>query len=127
MLFNVILILMFNIFPDVLICLFSSSDNKKILAYTIPLIKITSIWLVFDTIQIIIGNVLKSAGDTVFMMVIFMTVPFVFYIALPYILCVISGLNMYWIWIDLLIFTLLMLSLVSIRFVKGRWRTIRVI
>lgn len=126
-LFNVILILMFNIFPDVLISLFNSSDNKKILAYTIPLIKITSIWLVFDTIQIIIGNVLKSAGDTVFMMVIFMTLPFVFYIALPYILCVISGLNMYWIWIDLLIFTLLMLSLVSIRFLKGKWKTIKVI
>jgi len=126
-LFNIILILMFNIFPDVLIALFNSSNNKKILACTITLIKITSMWLVFDTIQIIIGNVLKSAGDTVFMMVIFTTVPFAFYIALPYILCVMSGLNIYWVWIDLLIFTFCMLALVSIRFVKGKWKTIQVI
>lgn len=126
-LFNIILIIVFNLFPDVLISLFNSGSNKKILAYTIPLIKITSIWLVFDTIQIIIRNVLQAAGDTVFLMIIFMTVPFVFYLAVPYIICVISGLSIYWIWINLLIFTFFMLSLVSLRFVKGNWKTIQVI
>lgn len=125
-LFNVFLILLFNLFPDTLISIFNSGNSKEILTYTIPLIKITSIWLIFDTTQIIISNILKSTGDTVFMMIIFMTVPFIFYIALPYILCVILSLKLYWVWIDLLIFTFCMLTLVSIRFVKGKWKTINI-
>lgn len=129
--FNLIIIFVFNFFPITLISLFNSSDKRSELLSiqncTIHLIRITSAWIIFDTIQIIIGNVLKSAGDTFFMMAVYLTIPFIFYIVLPYAICVIAGLNIYWVWVDLLVFTLIMLTLVSVRFIRNKWKDIRVI
>jgi multidrug resistance protein, MATE family len=90
-------------------------------------VKLTSIWILFDTLQIIISNVLISVGDTKFMMKIFIIMPFIFYIVLPYILCNVLKRSLLWIWIALLIYTLLMLSLVSIRLLKGKWKNIKII
>ncbi|MBN2531398.1 MAG: MATE family efflux transporter [Spirochaetales bacterium] len=128
--FNVLIILVYNLFPEFLISIFNNGKEpdkfERIMAFTIPLIRITSVWLVFDTMQIIIGNVLRYVGDTFFMMMIHLTMPFLFYIVIPYI-SVWSGLSLFWIWIELLIFTLCMLTLLSIRFLGGKWKKINMI
>lgn len=129
--FSLIIILSFNIFPQSLISIFDSGENpSKFLSiknYTVTLVKITSIWILFDTFQIILSNVLRSVGDTKFMMKIFTIIPFLFYIVLPYILCDLLKLSLLWIWLDLLVYTLIMLSLVSIRLLRGKLRNINVI
>lgn len=129
--FNAVIIFVFNVFPHVLISIFGGGEKQDVfsnlMAYTIPLVRLTSLWIVFDTIQIIIGNVLRSVGDTVFMMVIYMIVPFLFYIVFPYLFSVVLGLPLFWIWVVLVIFTLIMLVLVSFRFLGGKWTRIEVI
>jgi MATE family multidrug resistance protein len=40
---------------------------------------------------------------------------------------VVLNLSLMWIWIVLLVYTLLMLSIVSIRFISGKWKKISVI
>ena len=129
--FNFLIILVYNLFPKQLISIFNNGGDREkfeaIINYTTILIRITSIWIVFDTIQIVIGNVLRAVGDTVFMMIIFMVMPFLFYIVLPYIFIVVLQLPLIWIWVELLIYTLFMLALVSFRFLSGKWKKIKVI
>jgi len=129
--FSFLIIVIFNVFPNNLISIFDNGEDASkfllIKSYTVTLVKLTSIWILFDTIQIIISNVLRSVGDTKFMMKIFIIMPFLFYIVLPYILCNVLKLSLFWIWIELLIYTLLMLSLVLIRLLKGKWKNIKVI
>ncbi|MFT8351228.1 MATE family efflux transporter [Clostridium saccharoperbutylacetonicum] len=129
--FSFIIIFIYNVFPETLISIFNNGeDAAKFLLinnYTVTLVKITSIWILFDTLQIIISNVLRSIGDTKFMMKIFTIIPFLFYILLPYALCNVLKLSLLWIWIDLFIYTLLMLSLVLVRLLKGKWKSINVI
>jgi MATE family multidrug resistance protein len=130
-LFSLIIIFLFNIYPQGLISIFDNGENPSqflsIKNYTVTLVKITSIWILFDTFQIIISNVLRSVGDTKFMLKIFTLIPFLFYTVIPYILCNLLKLSLLWIWIDLLVYTLIMLSLVSIRLLRGKWRNINVI
>lgn len=129
--FSFIIIFIYNVFPESLISIFNNGeDTAKFLLinnYTVTLVKITSVWILFDTLQIIISNVLRSVGDTKFMMKIFTIIPFLFYIFLPYVLCTVLKLSLLWIWIDLFIYTLLMLSLVLVRLLKGKWKSIKVI
>lgn len=129
--FSFLIIFIYNVFPQRLISIFDNGENiSKFLLiknYTITLVKLTSIWILFDTLQIIISNVLRSVGDTKFMMKIFIIMPLLFYIVLPYILCNMLKLSLFWVWIDLLIYTLLMLSLVLVRLLKGKWKNIKVI
>lgn len=128
--FNAILIVLFNFFPELLISIFNSGYEEekfsKIMDYTIPLIRITSVWLLFDTIQIIIGNVLRSVGDTMFMMVIYLIMPFLFYIVIP-VISIFLGFSLFWIWIELLVYTLCMLTMLTIRFYSNKWKRINVI
>ncbi|KKM11730.1 hypothetical protein SY88_07355 [Clostridiales bacterium PH28_bin88] len=95
--------------------------------YTIPLVRLTSLWIVFDTIQIVIGYVLRSVGDTLFMMVIYLVMPFLFYIILPYIIVVVAKLPLFWVWVELVVFTMCMLLIVSARFLGGKWKRINMI
>lgn len=129
--FSFIIILIYNAFPENLISIFNNGeDTAKFLSinnYTVTLVKITSVWIFFDTLQIIISNVLKSVGDTKFMMKIYTIIPFLFYIFLPYVLCIVLKLSLLWIWINLVIYTLLMLLLVLVRLLKGKWKSIKVI
>ncbi|SHK22949.1 MATE family efflux transporter [Paramaledivibacter caminithermalis] len=129
--FNLLIIIVYNLFPKHLILIFNSGGDKEkfeaIVNYTTILIRVTSIWIVFDTMQIVISNVLRAVGDTMFMMIIFTIMPFLFYIVLPYIFVVVLNLSLMWIWIVLLVYTLLMLSIVSIRFISGKWKKISVI
>lgn len=129
--FNLLIIIVYNIFPIQLISIFNNGGDKEkfdsIINYTTILIRLTSIWIVFDTIQIVIGNVLRALGDTLFMMIIYLVMPFIFYIVLPYVLIVELKLSLVYLWIELFGFTFAMLALVSIRYMSGKWKKISVI
>lgn len=129
--FNLLVIIVFNFFPYLLISVFNSGGEQAsvilIRDYTVVLVRLTSVWIVFDTIQIIIGNVLRALGETVFMMRIFIVMPILFYMVIPYILCFVLGLSFTWIWIGLVIYSVCMFSLVTTRLLSGKWKKIEVI
>ncbi|MNV25325.1 hypothetical protein D3C71_1164210 [compost metagenome] len=66
-------------------------------------------------------------GDTYFIMVIYLAMPILFYIVLPYWICVVQGKSLQWVWWDLLLYTFLMLALVAVRFKSNKWRGINII
>ncbi|MNO18764.1 Multidrug resistance protein NorM [compost metagenome] len=129
--FSAFIILLFNILPVTLISIFQGDTNvemfEQIKKMAIPLVRLTSIWIAFDTIHIIISNILKSMGDTYFIMVIYLAMPILFYIVLPYWICVVQGKSLQWVWWDLLLYTFLMLALVAVRFKSNKWRGINII
>ena len=129
--FNFLIIGLYNLCPDLLISIFTNEQQQEKIRYlnnaTIPLVRLTSIWLVFDTIYLTIGSVLQSVGDTKFMMVIYIVVPFLFYVVLPYMLCVWAELSMIWLWIALTGYSIIMAILVTNRFLGGKWKSISII
>ncbi|AKG35125.1 MATE family efflux transporter [Paenibacillus durus] len=129
--FSALIIALFNVLPVALISIFQDHDNRgmfeQIKQAALPLVRITSVWIAFDTMVILLTNVLKSIGDTFFIMVVYLTLPAIFYLVFPYWICVVHGRPIIWIWWDLLIYTFLMLGLVTVRFRNGRWKRIHVI
>lgn len=129
--FNLFIAFLYNLFPEFLISLFGSEQEQNkfidISSAAIPLVRLTSIWLVFDTVHLVIGSVLQSVGDTRFMMVTYAVVPFLFYIILPYGLVVLSQLSLIWLWLALIGYSMIMAIVVAYRFLSGKWKAINVI
>ncbi|SDE10787.1 MATE family efflux transporter [Sporomusa acidovorans] len=129
--FNFFIIGLYNLFPEFLISIFTDEQGQGNIRYinaaTIPLVRLTSVWLVFDTVYLTIGSVLQSMGDTKFMMLIYATVPFLFYVILPFILCVWAEFSMIWLWIALTGYSIIMAVLVTNRFLGGHWKRISII
>ncbi|MDF2876293.1 MAG: norM 3 [Sporomusa sp.] len=129
--YNLLIISMCNFLPEFLIAIFNSEQDKEkfllINNVTIPLVRLTSLWIVLDMIHLIIGSVLEAVGDTRFMMVMYAVVPFLFYVILPYVLCVVASLSLSWLWIALIGYRVVLLLLVTNRFLGGKWKGINVI
>ncbi|WP_223069094.1 MATE family efflux transporter [Paenibacillus caui] len=128
---NLAIIAVYNLFPRELISLFGAGEQSqmfdRVMDLTLPLIRITSLWIVFDTLQIVVGNVLRAMGDTVFMMTISLVVPILFYALFPYFLTRIDWIPLYWVWLDLLLYTFVMLGLVFFRYLEGKWKRMELI
>ncbi|MBP2645083.1 MAG: norM 1 [Firmicutes bacterium] len=122
--------ILFNIIPERLVAIFEGSDGEKfkdVVAYTVPLLRITTIWLTLDSIQIVIGRVLQNVGDTVFLMYTFIIVPVLFFVLLPYLICVVWQMSLYWLWLELVGYSLAMVIVMAVRFSGGKWKKIEVI
>jgi len=129
--YNIIMIIIFNLFPEILISIFDNGKEPEkfvmIKKYTLPLVRIASVWLFFDSIQIIIGQVLKTMGDTVFLMIVTGILP-IFFMAIPtYLIGIVFNLPIMWIWFLLALFVFVLAVSMSLRFAFGKWREINVI
>ncbi|MGC5327092.1 MATE family efflux transporter [Brevibacillus sp. SYSU BS000544] len=128
--FNVLIIVSFNVFPDFLVSIFHAKGSQGydlIRDITIPLVRLTSLWIIIDSVQIVIGSILKATGDTLFMMKLYLIAPILFYLLLPYLTYIVAGYSLFWVWIELLLFTVVMLVLVTKRYTGGKWRNIEVL
>lgn len=129
--FNLLLIMLYNLYPEALIALVvgdqSGAELARINSTAVPLVRLISVWLVFDTVHLIIGSVLQAMGDTLFLMYVYAVVPFVFYIVIPYFVCVAAGLPLFWLWLALAVYSSLMALIVALRFLGGKWQEIQVI
>ncbi|WP_188400119.1 MATE family efflux transporter [Sporomusa sp. GT1] len=128
--FNVLILISCNFFPEQLISIFHSdtnADQHHLVSIATPLLQLTSLWLVFDTIHLMVGSVLKSTGDTRFMMLVYTVVPLFFYVIMPYVFCVWYPLPLSWLWLLLVVYSATMLLLMATRFVNGKWKSIKVI
>jgi MATE family multidrug resistance protein len=129
--YNLLIIIIFNLYPDTLISIFNSGKDKEnfslIMAYTIPLIHITSIWSIFDSIQIIIGSVLRTMGDTIFLLIILSVLPAIIVIIPIFIFVVLLSKTLVWVWFVFVIYVVLLSIIMSFRFKQGKWKNINVI
>ena len=129
--YNFIMMAVFNIFPEALISIFNDrSDMKRyeeIIAYTVPLIRLTTLWLVFDSVQITISSVLRTMGDTVFLLIITGIIPLVFMVIPTYLLIENFPTTLKPVWINMIFFVFILASIFAVRFKMGKWKTISVI
>ncbi len=128
--FNALILISCNVFPEQLIAVFhsdASAEQRHLLSTATPLLRLTSLWLVLDTVHLLVGSLLKSTGDTRFMMMVYAVVPLFFYVIIPYVLCVLYPLSLIWLWLLLGVYSAAMLLLMTARFVSGKWKSIKVI
>ncbi|BBB91841.1 MAG TPA: MATE family efflux transporter [Methylomusa anaerophila] len=128
--FNIIIFISYNFFPEILISVFhsdSSNDQNQLIHTATPLVRLASLWLVLDTVHLMIGSVLKSMGDTQFMMITYAVVPILFYVIIPYMFCTMAQVSLLWLWILLVGYSAVMLIVMTIRFWGGKWKSIEVI
>lgn len=128
--FNVLIIISFNLFPEFLVSIFHAKQSQGydlVRDITVPLIRLTSVWIIFDSVQIVIGSILRATGDTLFMMKLYLILPILFYLLLPYYTYIIADYSLFWVWIELLTYTIVMLLIVTWRYVGGKWRNIEVL
>lgn len=129
--YNILMIILFNIFPEHLISIFDNGKDAELFIeikkLTIPLVRLSSIWLIFDSIQIIISSVLKSLGDTIFLLITTGIFP-IFALVIPtYFVGIAAGLSLTFVWLIIVFFVITLSIIMSIRFLSGSWKKIAVI
>jgi MATE family multidrug resistance protein len=129
--YNVAIITLFNFFPEALISIFNRGGEAvnfdSIISLTVPLIHLTSLWLIFDSIQLILSETLKSLGDTFFLMTVSGVFPFLFFIIPSYLAAFVWKLPLYSLWIIIVLWVIVLFFIMLGRFLQGKWRMIDLI
>ena len=126
-----LLILFFFIgFPDILISMFNSKANTlyfyDIKNTVVILLRITGFWLFLDAVRIILISVLRSLGDSRFLMLS------TFFggsmlVASAYIAVVVFNAKLMILWLLIICYVFSMSTLLFLRFLSGKWKSINVI
>jgi MATE family, multidrug efflux pump len=125
--YSVVISFLFFTFPEIFINLFGSgsvSDFVKVHNYTFPLLKILSVFIFFDTANLIFSDSLKGAGDTAFQMISAAMVGGILFIPGTYILIKYyqAPIELLWIWATVFIASLALVYF--LRFRSGEWKKI---
>jgi len=116
--------------PELFMYPFSCNADPQRFAVIAPTIKkllaFVAIYSMFDTGNVIFSAALKGAGDTRFVMVMSLTLHWVF-LGIPAIIASYYNANIYIFWIFLTVFVCLLAVAFLLRFLQGRWKTMRVI
>lgn len=118
---------LFIILPDQLTSIFNSGDEAEQFArvqqMAIPLIRIMSLWVLFDMLVILISDILRAAGDTMFLLVTSSLLS-VFAMVLPGLLAVLvfDVSNLLYVWGIIIGFIIFMFITVGLRFRSGKWK-----
>lgn len=102
----------------------ASADAAAIAAKTYPLIKLVSVFVLFDATYLIFGEAIRGAGDTKFYMYVMlfcawgMLIPGTWYIVYK------LHLSVFWVWSWLTFYAAVTAVLMLWRFLRGRWKSI---
>lgn len=116
--------------PQLFLFAYEANANPEefanIRATTVILLRFVALYFIFDTMQIVFACAIKGAGDTLFVMLAAGTVSLIS-VTIGQIGSQFYGGGLYWWWsvITAWLFTLALIYLV--RFLQGKWRTMRVI
>jgi len=130
--YNLILSVLFLFFPDMLLSIFSNpadlSHFTTVSAMALPLIRITALWLIFDAVLIVICEVLRTAGDTMFLLfltggmsVAALVFPGWFYTVY------LKGTDLRVLWMIIVVFVCILTAAASLRYRQGRWKKMNII
>ncbi|MBI4976349.1 MAG: MATE family efflux transporter [Spirochaetes bacterium] len=128
--FNAVLAALFIVVPGLFIMPFNNPNDSSfaaVQALALPLIRIVAAWVLFNAVLMTLMSVLRSAGDTFFIMVatsvsapLFLVLP-AYFIILKFRL----GLEMtFWL---IVAYIILLFFVILVRFLQGKWRFMQVI
>ncbi len=117
------LALVFIAFPQEVIGLFT--DTNAVIAEGSKALIIFSLAMVFEAIGIIASQSLFGAGYTKYVMVVDVSLHWLLFVPLSYVLGVVAGLDIVGLWLsaDIYIFLLSMLMLIGLK--RGKWKLVK--
>jgi MATE family multidrug resistance protein len=124
--------MLFVLYPERLLMLFipgghSEAEYGEILRLGIPLLRIVSVYLVFDAMYMVFSGVLKGAGDTRFIMWCIAFASFFCMIAPIYLGITYLNFTITQAWYCVLIFIAALFLIVVLRYRQGKWQKMLVI
>jgi len=99
----------------------------RIEEYTIILLKFIAVYSVFDTMNLVFASAINGAGDTKFVMMLGFFLSIILLVLPSYIAVVIMGRGLYTAWIIASIYISLLGFSYLIRFLSGKWKSMKVI
>lgn len=118
--------------PGLLVALFRSqnaadaADAERVAEIVPVLLRFVAVYTMFDGFNLILSFALKGAGDTYFVTVIMLVLPWPVMV-LPTWLAYVNGWGLYWAWTFASAYIIMLAGVFLLRFVGGRWKTMRVI
>ena len=101
-------------------------NSAALAAHTWPLIKLVSCFVLGDATYLIFGAALRGVGDTKFFMKVMIVCAWLFLIPGTWILVYQFNASISWVWGWLTFYAWLTAVFMLVRFVRGRWKNIRV-
>jgi multidrug resistance protein, MATE family len=131
MAYMVIMSLGFLLIPDLFILPFTAEADSAayhdIHALVVILLRFVAVFGIFDALNIIFVSAIKGAGDTRFMMWTLIIVGLSGMVLPVYIAVVVFGLGLYTAWFIVTVYVAILGTVFWIRFLGGKWKTMRVI
>jgi len=113
--------------PHWILALFLDADTPEHFSLGINLIRIMSLYLIFDGLYMVYIGLLKGAGDTRFIMVAIGVVSLLFLVIPIYVAVTFMEANLVICWWILTGFVISLFAVAGFRYRQGRWKSIRVI
>jgi MATE family multidrug resistance protein len=102
-------------------------ENWAQISVLVPiLLRFVIVYCLFDTVQIVLSNALRGAGDTTFVTAVSLSLAWPLMV-LPTGLALRAGWGLYWAWGFSTLYIVLLALIFLWRFLQGRWRSMRVI
>jgi putative MATE family efflux protein len=118
------LALIFIAFPQQVIGLFT--DTHAVIAEGSKALIIFSLAMVFEAVGIVASQSLFGAGYTKYVMVVDVSLHWLLFVPLSYVLGVVAGLNIVGLWlsVDIYVFLLSMFMLIGLK--RGKWKLVKI-
>jgi MATE family multidrug resistance protein len=117
--------------PDVFVAPFAlradPGEFSEIYGYSIVLLRFVAVYSVFDTMNIIFCSAIKGAGDTRYVMLVTVILSVFLFIIPVYLVVVVFELGLMVAWVFATIYITLLGVVFYLRFLGGKWKTMRVI
>ena len=117
--------------PDVFVAPFAlradPGEFSEIYGYSIVLLRFVAVYSVFDTMNIIFCSAIKGAGDTRYVMLITVILSVFLFIIPVYLAVVVFELGLMVAWVFATVYITLLGVVFYLRFLGGKWKTMRVI
>ena len=117
--------------PDVFVAPFAlradPGEFSEIYGYSIVLLRFVAVYSVFDTMNIIFCSAIKGAGDTRYVMLVTVILSVFLFIIPVYLAVVVFELGLMVAWVFATAYITLLGVVFYLRFLGGKWKTMRVI
>lgn len=122
--------LSFFLIPQFYLAWFKNEENvvlwNQVSKMTADLLKIVAIFTALDSIYLNVSFALKGAGDTRFVSAIALLIPWPVFVLPAYLM---RGFQeaVFWAWVSVAFYSLLVATILIIRFRGGKWKSMSVI
>lgn len=129
--FDVVACVLFLLLTESIINIFNSGSEKEtfgeVAKYAVVLVRMATIWVLFDSVSIILSGILNSAGDTLFLLITTIILSSAVAFGLPILFLSLGLNNIYLIWSAIIAYVVINSIVVLTRFLSGAWEKISLI